>query len=95
METAHRSPEDRLRRETVIAAAGLAFGLFVLPAAIYWVGKRIFGDYSPDGGMLALAEQIWSDLLALDPAAWLLVLSPYVIVQLGRLVRRLWRGNPV
>jgi hypothetical protein len=45
--------------------------------------------------MAALAEQFWSDLLGLEPAAWVLLLSPYVIVQLGRVVRRLWRSEPV
>lgn len=95
MEPKHRSADGRLKREAVIAASGLAFGLFVLPAAIYWVGKQIFGDYSTDGGMGALAEQFWSDLLGLEPAAWVLLLSPYAIAQLGRLVRRLWRRQPV
>jgi hypothetical protein len=79
------------RREVAIGAGLLAFGLFVLPAAIYIVGAQIFGEYSVDGGVLALGEGIWSDLLALQPFAWLLVLSPYVIVQLARCVRRLWR----
>jgi hypothetical protein len=95
MEPEHRSANERLKRELAIGSAGLAFGLFILPAAIYWVGTRIFGDYSADGGMAALAEQFWSDLLGLEPAAWVLLLSPYVIVQLGRVVRRLWRSEPV
>ena len=40
---------------------------------------------------MALAESIWLDLLALRWWAWLLVLSPYVTVQLARWVRRVWR----
>lgn len=82
------------RRELAIGAAFLGVGLFVLPAAIYLVGSRIFGEYSTDGsGMMALAEQIWLDLAAVRPFAWLLVLSPYVVIQLARGVRRLWRAR--
>jgi hypothetical protein len=33
--------------------------------------------------------------LQLEPSAWLLVLSPYVFVQLARLIRRTWRARPV
>lgn len=79
------------RRELVMAAAGFGVGLFVLPLAIYAVGKQIFGDYSPDGGVMTLAEHIWSDLLVFEPSAWILVLSPYLVLQLGRVARRLWR----
>jgi hypothetical protein len=69
----------------------LAFGLFVLPLAIYAVGVRVIGSYGAAGGMLDLAEGIWRDLLSLAPAAWLLVLSPYVVVQALRLALRMWR----
>lgn len=84
------------RRELAIGTAALGLGLFVLPVAIYLVGSRIFGEYSPDGdGIMALAEQIWLDLAALRPFAWLLVLSPYLVIQLARGVRRLWRAQTV
>jgi hypothetical protein len=95
METEDRIHNGDWRRELVIAAAGLGVGMFVLPLAIYGVGKRILGDYSPDGGVLTLAEHIWSDLLAFEPAAWILVLSPYLVLQLGRFARRLWRIKQV
>lgn len=78
------------QRELSIAAGLLAFGLIVLPFAIYFVGRRLLGDYA-GAGALGLAESLWLDLLALQPLTWLLVLTPYVIVQLARLVRRAWR----
>lgn len=77
------------RREIRIAAVLLGFGLLVLPFAVYVVGQRLLGEYS--AGAMALAERIWLDLLAFELPAWILVLSPYVIVQLVRSVRRLWR----
>jgi hypothetical protein len=80
------------RREANIAAAAIGFGLLVLPFAVYVVGQRLIGDYGTDGGgPLALAEAIWLDLLALRLPAWILVLSPYITVQLVRSVRRVWR----
>jgi len=91
-EKSREKRRDPWRRELVIATAMLAFGLFVLPMAIYSVGVRVIGSYGTEGGMLDLAETIWRDLLALAPWAWLLVLSPYVVVQALRLALRMWRS---
>jgi len=82
-----------IKREIAIAAALFAVGLLLLPMAIYWVGRQVAGEYG--GGALALADQIWSDLLQLDPAAWLLVLSPYLLLQIVRLIGRTWRARSV
>lgn len=84
-----------IRREIAIAAALFAAGLVLLPLAIYWVGRQVAGEYAGGGGPLGLADQVWSDFLQLEPSAWLLVLSPYVFVQLARLIRRTWRARPV
>jgi hypothetical protein len=82
------------RRELTIVAVAFAIGFFVLPLAIYGLGQRLLGAY--DAGVLDLADQIWGDFLRLEPAAWLLVFSPYLVLQLSRLVRRLLRPrNPV
>jgi hypothetical protein len=79
------------KRELVIAAVLLGFGLLALPFAIYWVGSQMIGEYSPDASPFTLAEQIWTNLLQLEPFAWVLVVSPYLVLQLVRLVRRVWR----
>ena len=76
----------------------IGFGLLVLPFAVYMVGARLIGDYGVDGadaGPMALAEAIWLDLLALRLPAWILVLCPYITVQLVRAVRRVWRPKPL
>jgi hypothetical protein len=83
------------RREITIAAATLAFGLLVLPFAIYLVGQRLIGEYAEDAGAMDLAESIWIDLLALRVPTWALVLSPYLLVQFIRWVRRVWRRKPL
>jgi hypothetical protein len=81
-----------VKREIAIAAALFAAGLLLLPPTIYWVGRQVAGDYV-GGGPLALANQIWGDFVQLEPAAWLLVLSPYLLLQLVRLIGRTWRAR--
>lgn len=84
------------RRELTMAAAAFAVGFFVLPLAIFWLGQHVLGNYAPGAGVLDLADQIWGDFLQLAPAAWLLIFSPYLLLQLARLLRRLLRArNPV
>ena len=79
------------QREAAIAASMLAFGLLALPFAVFIVGQRLLGEYGEEAGALDLAESIWLDLMSLRLSAWLLVLSPYLTVQLARAVRRIWR----
>jgi hypothetical protein len=86
---------DSWKRELVIAVALFGFGFLLLPFAIYWVGRALIGEYAPDATGLTLAEQIWNDLLALDPFAWLLASSPYLIGLIVRLLRRVWRPRSV
>lgn len=80
-----------IKRELVLAGSLLGLGFFVLPGAVYLVGQTVVGEYPADGGMLALAVNIWADMVRGNPLALVLVFSPYGIVQLLRLSRRLWR----
>ncbi len=90
-------PNDTVRREIIIVAVSFALGFFVLPLVIYWVGRELVGTYSTDAaaGAFALAESIWADVLRFRLAAWVLVLTPYALVQLVRLTRRLWFAAPL
>jgi hypothetical protein len=88
-------PTNPWKRELVIAAVLFGFGFLALPFAIYWVGTELIGEYAPEANVLTLAERIWTDLLRLEPVAWLLVLSPYAVLQLMRLTRRVWRRRSV
>lgn len=77
--------------ELVLAIAMLAFGMTVLPIAIFWVGQLVIGEYA-DGGIGDLLGAVWDGLGNGSPAAWILVLSPYAFIQLARaafnLIRR-------
>lgn len=79
------------QREVVLAAWLIGFGLLALPFGVYVVGQRMLGEYGEGLGPFALAESIWLDLLSFRVAAWILVLSPYLTIQLARGVRRIWR----
>jgi hypothetical protein len=86
----------RLGKEAVLAALLLALGLLALPAAIFVVGRQIMGPYEGENGLASLAGAIWTALGTGQPAAWALVLSPYLVVQLVRLALGLRRlGGPV
>ena len=80
-----------IKREMVLAGSLLGFGLFVLPGAVYLVGQTVVGEYPAEGGVLALTINIWADMVRGNPLALVLVFSPYGVVQLLRLSRRLWR----
>ena len=86
--------KSRLRKELLIAAAFLSGGLLALPVLVYWVGIRVVGEYSGEGGLWDLIRHIWSDLPAGSILAWILVVSPYLLIQLLRLGRALWRHKP-
>lgn len=87
---------EGVKRELLIAVALLGFGALLLPYAIYFVGQRVVGEYEGEGGPVGLGVALWGALLRGQWAAWLLVLSPYLVVQLvrlGGLIRR--SGKPV
>ena len=79
-----KSIPPTVKRELIVAGVLLAIGLLVVPVAVYLVGQEVVGDYESDAGLIGLLGQIWSDFVSLEPSAWLLVLSPYAIVQLLR-----------
>jgi len=81
----------RLTKELLIAAVMLVFGLVPVPMLVYWVGNQIVGEYGAEGGVWALVQNVWSDLAAGNVVAWILVVSPWLILQVWRLSRRLWR----
>ncbi len=83
-----------LTKELLLAAALLGCGLLPLPVLVYWVGIRVVGEYSAEGGLWDLIWHLWSDIATGSLLAWILVASPYLLIQLLRLGRALWRYKP-
>jgi hypothetical protein len=73
-----------LKTELILAAVLLAFGLIALPSAIFFVGTLIIGPYDGGTSAIDLGLAVWAGLAQLEWSAWLLVLSPYIVVQLLR-----------
>jgi hypothetical protein len=71
-------------RELAIFLSLLFFGLLLLPLAIYFVGKTVFGEYGGTG-IGAFYGVLLSAVRKSDPVVLFLVLSPYLIWQLTRL----------
>ena len=71
------------KREAILLAACLAFGVLALPAAIYAVGSAIFGEFT-GGGLRGFLSVVYAELRGFDVAVWFLVFSPYLVIQLLR-----------
>ena len=70
--------------ELVILLVLVLIGLLMLPVLIYFTAAPVAGEY-PGDGLWGLMTHIWSDLGRGSVFAWLLVLSPYLVIQLLRL----------
>lgn len=74
-----------LRREgTLLVLLGFA-GLVLLPVCIYVVGLLVFGRYE-DGGFGEFFGDLRRELFSGEPAVLFLLLSPWILWQLMRLV---------
>lgn len=69
----------------------LLFGAFALPYVVYLVGQQIVGEYEGENGVETLYGDIFDALAAGSAATWLLVLSPFLLVLLVRLLIALLR----
>ncbi len=65
-------------------------GIALLPLAVFFVGDAVFGSYGGDG-FGDFFESLLGKLGRADRFAWLLVLSPYIVVQVLRMMAMGWR----
>jgi hypothetical protein len=81
------------KRELSIGGTLLAVGFVGLPLAIYGVGAQIIGEYAEGADYVDLMLAIWTALGEGRWAAWVLVLSPFMVISMLRATRRLWRAG--
>jgi hypothetical protein len=80
---------DRLKR--IVAREGALFvvlafvGFVVLPVCIYLVGTIVFGAYE-GGGLISFFSALQHEVRAGQPAVLFLLLSPWLLWQLVRLI---------
>ena len=78
-------------RETALLTGLLFCGFVLMPIGIYLVGNKVFGEYGGNGYGYFFSG-ISGRIRSGDGAAWFLVLSPYLGVQLLRLMLLAWRA---
>ena len=81
-------------RETALLLGLVFVGLVLLPIVIYWTGPLVLGEYGGDG-FADFFRSLGARIRDGEAAAWLLVLAPYLGVQVLRLTWFAWRsGGP-
>jgi hypothetical protein len=77
-----------MRFELIFGSVWLAFGLFLLPAIIFWVGITLLGPYgeAQGAGMGTFYGDFYGDLAQGEARAWALALGPLVVISLIRAV---------
>jgi hypothetical protein len=76
----------RLRFELIFGSAWLAFGLFLLPAVIFWVGGALLGPYGEKSVLSAFYIDFYGDLADGTARTWMIALGPMVLIYLLRAI---------
>jgi len=79
-----------LKKEGALFAILLFAGFVLLPIAIWFVGKAVFGAYGGHG-YVEFFGTLSGKIRSGDLVAWFLVLSPYFVWQCLRLMVLGWR----
>ena len=85
--------QRRIIRESIMLAAFLVFGLFLLPVLIYLAGEQTLGPYRQDGGLGVFLKDFYGYLPSGKPWPWLLVTGPYLIFITVRILIWPWRAG--
>ena len=81
-----------LKKRLLPVAIGLATGAFVLPALIYGCGMLVLGPYE-GGGLLKSYQVVLGGLAHGSVPSWVVLLGPYLLWQLARLLRYGWYAS--
>jgi hypothetical protein len=79
-------------REVALLLGLVLAGLVLVPIAIYWVGPQLLGEFGGHG-FADFFGSLGARIRSGEAAAWFLVLSPYLAVQVLRLTRLGWRST--
>lgn len=89
----------RVRIELLVLGVALFCGFVAIPLAIWLVGNRILGPYAhgqdaSNGGPMRLLGDFFTGLGHGSLVFWCVVIGPYVIVSLARLLYLFLRSAP-
>jgi hypothetical protein len=82
-----------LRRELILLACALAFGVLAVPPLLWLVGARTLGAY-PGGGAGALVANFFRGLASGALGFWFIALAPYLFIIVLRALIALVRAAP-
>lgn len=77
-------------REILFAVIALAAGLGLMPVLIFYTGATLLGRYE-GAGLGALFRSIYAGLTTGSPASWVVLLGPYGLYLLARILAAWWR----
>lgn len=80
------APGGRLNRELRYFLLIAGFGLLVLPFLVYLAGVLTLGPY--EAGLLSFLASLFRSFFTLQPTAWVLLLGPYLLFWVVRLMTR-------
>jgi hypothetical protein len=80
----------RWRRELILAASCLGFGLFVLPALIYLVGVPLLGAYGGGPHIGSFYGDFFRNLIGGTGRTWFIVFGTYLVITVLRLIFLPW-----
>jgi len=78
-------------REGRAALFLIGFGVCVMPFLIYFIGQLTLGP--SETGLAGFLKTLYGSFLGLQPSAWALLLGPYLLYAMLRLVRLSLRRN--
>jgi len=79
------------RKELILGAIGLGFGLAILPALIYLVGVPILGAYGGGPHIGSFYGDFFRNLIDGVGRTWFVVVGPYLLLVVLRLILLSWR----
>jgi hypothetical protein len=80
-----------LRRELIVLAAALVFGLLAAPPLVWVVGSRALGPYA-GGGIGSFLASFYRGLASGTFGNWMIALGPYLLALVLRALLGIGRG---
>jgi hypothetical protein len=88
----HVMSRAALKKRLLPIAIGLAAGALVMPALIFGCGVLLLGPYE-SGGLLKTYQVVLGGLAHGAAPSWVVLLGPYALWQLARLLRCWWQAS--
>jgi hypothetical protein len=79
-------------RELVLAGLTLAFGFALMPVLIFHAGSSLLGRYE-GASVRHLFQSLYAGLQSGSAASWIVLLGPYGLYLLFRLLGLWWRAS--